>query len=262
MTMEQYADQWEKSAAAFLSGGHYAWMNQQLEDAQKIIEIGCGSGASTGALAASGRKILSVDCNPAFIKSAHEHLQGKSLTTEVISLQQCNELTTWSGPQIKLLEADIFAETLIENIPFRSFDAIVCWLIGSYPEHIFELLHKENIDADKNFRAKYRESVHQIVYKLGKKALVLSGIVHIVDRSVIPTWHDKDLARNEVVQDHEQLASSDYEVTRDNCFLRKLSDELSQSRINYVADGSFDDHRLPVLCSSKASLRPSGGYCM
>jgi SAM-dependent methyltransferase len=252
MTSVEYADEWARSAAAFRSAGHYAWMNQQLGNAMRVVEIGCGSGASTEVLAAPGRQVLCVESNASCIQSTQAYLKNKGINSDSISQQQCQSLANWAGSQVKLLEADILSPDLIEQLPSNAFDAIICWMIGSHPEHIGDHLKKPYLELGGSEMAGYRTLIHRRAYELGRRVLSPSGLVQIVDRGGIRSWSDKDQMRRELAARQVELASPGYEINREGCFLRKLTEGLNQSSIQYVANIPQGFTGVLVLMSSKA----------
>lgn len=60
---EKYAVQWDISAQYFYEKSYYSWMSEKLNGYKIVLEIGCGTGYSTLALAEKGFKVLAVDKN-------------------------------------------------------------------------------------------------------------------------------------------------------------------------------------------------------
>ena len=48
---QEYTLQWDVSAEYFYSKGYYAWMIEQINSYNTIVEVGCGTGYSSLALA-------------------------------------------------------------------------------------------------------------------------------------------------------------------------------------------------------------------
>jgi len=252
MNATQYADEWQKSSKAFSDSGHYSWMASLLGNASTVLEVGCGSGISTLALSSPGRRILSVDSHASSVSSARSLLIGHNIDAETISLSEAGKMIPWSGSPIKLLTHDILSDKLQDLLQENAFDAIVCWLIGSYPDHIGLTLGIPAGDFNGSEMPRYRELIQKRCYELGQKVLTSSGIVHVVDRGAIRSWSDKDQMRDELAKVQANIAGPGYQVSKVDCMLRKLPDGLTQSKIQYVAHTSAAAASVLVFASSAA----------
>lgn len=254
MTALQYAEQWQQSAEAFFSAGHYNWMSDQLGDAKRIIEVGCGSGASTQALATADRQILVIESNQHCAESAFERLKSKGIVVDSISTDQLGDLVSWDSAGVKLLVEDILSPKIGARLPHSLFDAIVCWMTGSNPEHIGIAIEKQYILFDGCEMPAYRSKVQGRCFELGTQAMKSDGIVHVVDRAAIRSWADKDLMRLELATRLSDVAGPRYSLTKNDCFLRKLKEGLNQSSIQYVLQAPADFEGVLVLTSARAHL--------
>ena len=254
MTASQYATEWKRSADAFSSAGHYAWMSEQLGTAPHVIEIGCGSGTSTQALATVGRRVLCIESNRPSVDATLSHLAALGLNAEEIGLSDLSSLGSWTGSNVKIINIDAFSPELIFSLPPASFDAVLCWMTGTHPEHIGQSLNISYLDFDGGEMARYRQKIQARSYELGLKALKVEGLVQVVDRAAIRSWAQKDQMRVELAEMQRDLAGPDFNIAKGESFLRKMSDGLSQSNIQYVASVPNGFDGILVLTSTKARL--------
>jgi hypothetical protein len=259
MAAEQYAAEWQRSASTFSAAGHYVWMNQQLGEAPQVIEIGCGAGASTVALATAGRKVLSIESNTTAADAALDKLQTAGHEAERIEVSQLASLSSWTGASVKILNIDAFAPELLSNLPRTSFDAVLCWMTGTHPEHIAQRLDIPYLDFDGGEMARYRESIQARSYEIGQACLKPKGIVQVVDRAAIRSWAQKDQMRVKLSEMQNELAGARFTTSKADCFLRKLLDGLSQSNIQYIANIPPGFDGVLVLASTKARLATGPG---
>lgn len=254
MNALQYAEEWQRSAEAFSSANHYAWMSDQLGDMKRVIEVGCGSGTSTEALVATGRHILVIESNQHCATISHDRLKSKGIPVEIISVGQLGSLVSWGEVGVKLLVEDILSTELEKQLPHGWFDAVVCWMTGSNPEHIGTSIGKPYMNFDGSEMPAYRQKVQGRCYELGARVLRGEGIVHIVDRAAISSWSDKDQLRLDLAKTLGSVAGARYSLSKDDCFLRKLTEGLSQSSIQYVSQVPAGSKGVVVLTSARAHL--------
>ena len=254
MTPSQYASEWERNAAAFSSAGHYKWMNDQLGDADKIIEVGCGSGASTEALLNDGRHVLVIESNQQCADVAYHRFNAKGIPAELIAIEQLPQLSTWQGAKLKIVVTDVLSPTLEQQLAPGSFDALVCWMTGTHPHHISEALEKPYKSLKKGDMALYRSAVQERCYRLGTHVIRSGGAVHVVDRAAIRSWSDKDWMREELAKTLSELAGPHYALAKVGCYLRRLNEGLNQSAIQYVVPASLEGSAELVLTSAVARL--------
>lgn len=253
MTPEEYANEWHASATRMAANGHYAWMVQQLGAATTVLEIGCGSGASTLSLVRAGMVVLSLDVNEFLISKSLANFIEKGVAADRVTADELSKVDLDSGPKIRLLQGNVFDSAIAAALPTRRFDAIICWLTGANPEVISGRLAKDHNTFDGSELALYRKQVHSRCYELGQSVLKPDGIVHIVDRMAISSWNDKDYLRAHLADLQGGLAGPRYILTRDQCLLRRMEEEnLRASRIQYVSDAPPGG--LPVLGSSRTAL--------
>lgn len=171
--IKKYADQWDVSAQYLYDKGDYSWMAQKLTGYSTVVELGCGTGYSTLALAEKGFKVLAVDKNTACLAKAKELLGSKGITDS----------------QVIFIEGDITDENFRKNlIALYKFDVVICWNVGTYWSKEmaqyyvpFMLRYGLNIQQIReNPESSYSELIIWEVCRLAKSMNVSA---HIVDRN-------------------------------------------------------------------------------
>jgi 2-polyprenyl-3-methyl-5-hydroxy-6-metoxy-1,4-benzoquinol methylase len=233
MTPSQYATEWERSAAAFSSAGHYKWMSKQLGKSERVIEVGCGSGASTEALLNDGRYVLAIESNRHCADLALQRLKEKGISAEEITVEQLSQLPLSEEARLQIVVADVLS-LAIDQISSGTFDAIVCWMTGTHPHHISQALNKPYTALEKSDMALYRSNIQERCYELGTRVLKSEGVVHVVDRAAIRSWSDKDWMREELVKLHRSMADTKYHLDKSDCYVRRITEGLNHSAIQYV----------------------------
>ncbi|BAN34099.1 hypothetical protein SCD_n00250 [Sulfuricella denitrificans skB26] len=254
MTPQEYAHEWKASAEHFSVNRHYAWMTQQLGDKHLVLEVGCGSGASTLSLVQAGMWVVSLEDNEHLVAIAVEHLKASGISVEVISLEALNHRDLAADTQVHIVQVNAFDPTLATSLPYQAFDALVCWMIGSSPGAISAQLGKQLKSFDGSEMPFYREQVHKQCYELGRSCLKQGGTVQIVDRMAMRSWSDKDALRSQLVENHSELAGNGYVVTKEATFLKKMEDSLHTSHIQYLTSADMAVAKVIALGSAKAVI--------
>jgi len=170
--VEKYAVQWNISAQYFYEQGYYSWMSENLNGCKSVLEIGCGTGYSTLALAEKGFKVLAIDKNSNCIAKAKELLSSKGFQDD----------------QVIFIEGDVaedsFRKRLIENY---SFEIVVCWNVGTYwGKEMFQyyLPHMLEYGLDVGQIKANPESSYSelIIWEACRIAKAKNTPIHIVDR--------------------------------------------------------------------------------
>ena len=81
---KEYASQWDISAKYFYDKNYYAWMAEKLDGYNTVVEVGCGTGYSTLALAEKGFKVLAIDKNAECIEKAKILLQSNGISGDQV----------------------------------------------------------------------------------------------------------------------------------------------------------------------------------
>lgn len=196
---------WEEEGAAYARRGDYDWM-ASLVPGRRVLEIGCGVGFGTLALARRGIAVYAVD-----------------------SLAECLDATRLklaeAGLEATLAAAEVTALPATERAAIEAFapDTVVCWLMGAPAD----ITGAATTDGGKAVAA-YREKVHRAVAEL---AAGLPGVqaLHIVDRTAIP-WQAKDLGRDTLVGYHggKTLQGLPFVAERRHALYRKLGESTAQ----------------------------------
>lgn len=195
----EYAEQWGMSnAAKFAADGHYQWMASFLEGQAYVLEIGTGTGEGTKALLETGHSVISVDENPACLKSAFKKLEAGSFEAvyekrEEININEAGYSAEYVYPEESLivggallLEGDIandpnLVEWLIKEA--APFDAVVCWLMGTHHARALNNFVQQYRMKDST---EYRYRMQNKIYELADQILKPGGILHLVDRGEEP----------------------------------------------------------------------------
>lgn len=169
---EKYAVQWDISAQYFYEKSYYSWMSEKLNGYEMVLEIGCGTGYSTLALAEKGFKVLAVDKNANCIVKAKELLNSSGFKD--------NQVTFIEGD----VAEDSFRKMLVENY---SFDIVICWNVGTYwgkemIQYYLPHMYEYGLNTDQikeNPESSYSEL---IIWETCRIARTKNVPVHIVDR--------------------------------------------------------------------------------
>lgn len=249
MTQEQYAQEWKVDAEHISSDGHHFWMTEQLGPQNLVVEIGCGAGASTLALAKKSR-VICIESNLTLVELCKNNLLANNVSVQIVTISELAEATC----QVAIINCDIFDSSIEQYLKPMKPTAIVCWLIGAAPETIAKNIDKDLEDFTGAEMALYRKKVHKRAYELGTNILESKGVIHIVDRIGIRSWSEKDSARIAVVEMHSELANTDYLVDKNNAYLRRTPKGVSRSSISMMSLDRFDN-AIEALSSIKSVRR-------
>lgn len=196
---EKYAVQWDVSAQYFYEKKYYSWMSEKINGYKKVLEIGCGTGYSTLALAEKGFEVLAVDKNGECIIKAKKLLSNKGIKDN----------------QVVFIEGDIvedsFRKMLIENY---SFDIVICWNIGTY-------WNKEILQYYRPHMYKYGLNENQI--QKNRESSYSELII----------WETCRVARNKCIPVHFVDRAGEIIAEQSDSFYITLKDEFEYSKILY-----------------------------
>lgn len=200
-TVADFLGYWEAEGQSYVRRGDYGWM-ASLVPGKRVLEVGCGLGFATQALAARGLAVLALDSLPDCLDATRQRVEGQD---------------------VSLLQADVTVLDAAQRAQIEAFapDAVVCWLMGAPAETTGATSH----DAGQAVAA-YREKIHRAVAEL---AAGLAGVraLHLVDRTAMP-WQAKDIGRDTLVRYHGGTTLRDLPFTaeRKNALYRKLEDNV------------------------------------
>ncbi len=210
-TLAGFLAYWQSEGEVYARHGDYEWM-ASLVPGRRVLEIGCGPGFGTVALASRGLSVLALDNLQECLAATHTRLVEAGLAGVV------------------LLQADVTAldaEQLARIVAFAP-DCVVCWLMGA-PADTTGAVAGDGGQAV----AAYREGVHRQVAEFAARLPSVRAL-HLVDRTAIP-WQAKDIGRDTLVRYHsgKTLIDLPFVAERGNAIYRKLAGnalELAQLR--------------------------------
>ena len=215
---------WQAEGEKHWQSGDYLWMAERV-DAGRVLEVGCGAGFGTLALARRGIRVMALepvaDCIAIAAARVRDALPPGGLAPIFLEVM--------AG---RLGEA--------EQARVREFapEWIVCWLMGAEDSALDPALTP--VQAVQ----KHREAVHRQVAELAA-SLPTVRAVHLVDRSAFP-WKIKDTARETMVFYHQAstLAGLPFTLDRGDTLYRKLDERQWPAAAGRAANGI-----VPVLGS-------------
>lgn len=201
-TVAEFIGYWEAEGLSYVRRGDYEWM-AGLVPGKRVLEIGCGVGFATQALAARGMGVLAIDSLSECIEASRPRVEGKD---------------------VSFLQADVTALTEAQRAQLVAFapETVVCWLMGAPAE----TTGASATDAGQAVAA-YREKIHRVVAELAASLPSVQAL-HLVDRTAIP-WQAKDIGRDTLVRYHleKTLRALPFTADRRNALYRKLGDNVT-----------------------------------
>lgn len=200
-TVAEFLGYWETEGAAYVRHGDYDWM-AALVPGKRVLEIGCGLGFGTQALANRGLAVLAIDTLDECLAASQQKTEGQAVSFLLADVCSLNEVQR---------------QTISDFAP----DGVVCWLMGAPADTTGATQH----DGGQAVAA-YRESVHRKVAELAA-GLPSVRTLHLVDRTAIP-WQAKDIGRDTLVRYHsgKTLLDLPFVADRRNALYRKLGDNV------------------------------------
>lgn len=200
-TVAAFLGYWETEGAAYVRHGDYDWM-AALVPGKRVLEIGCGLGFGTQALANRGLAVLAIDTLDECLAASQQKTEGQAVSFLLADVCSLN---------------DVQRQSISDFAP----DGVVCWLMGAPADTTGATQH----DGGQAVAA-YRESVHRKVAELAA-SLPSVQTLHLVDRTAIP-WQAKDIGRDTLVRYHsgKTLLELPFLADRRNALYRKLGDNV------------------------------------
>jgi SAM-dependent methyltransferase len=214
-----------------------------------VIEIGCGSGGSTLALAKRAQKVIAIEVNSTLADAAATYLNSNGVSTHVVEIETLETSLPVSDHHVIILVSDIFNDRITEVLLTEDADAIACWLIGANPGLIATHIGINLESFAGSEFSEYREKVHRRSYELGLSLLRPGGRIHIVDRMALNNWSENDDARRKLVQSHVGFSDGKYQFSMESTFLNRIEQSFATSRIQYVTSSEVKETAVTVLSS-------------
>lgn len=248
----EYAKSWGMgNAATFEKANDYKWMAEFVSGKNRVFEVGCGVGNSTLELAKRGHHIVSIDENPACLKTAEKRLKTAGIKTHIITRGNIRLLSDLEykisyrpipknidvSHQVLLIESDIFNDNNLRSWLKRqpSFDAAVCWLIGSNGAKGFNTeTHLTKIKTPMHYRVLTQNNV----YEWADDILAIGGILHIVDRTL--DYVDWEPVKRDLIKHHKEQASVTSLIVSEDIQVRSYSQPENGYDVGMVSASPSD----------------------
>lgn len=253
MTAEEYAREWEDNSTHFERLGYYAMPLQRLGPPRTVMEIGCGAGRSTLALARKGHTVVAVEINEPAARKAHEYLSRNGIATEIAYALPPDSQDL---PAVTIVVGDVLAASALETGTAPKVDAVLCWFIGAQLDVIADFLGKARSELSSDDVRSYRIALQARCYDVGRKVLRDGGIVQIADRMRLSSWQEKDAARENLARMQADLAGRDFAVSKGSTFLSRISGGFEGSAIQYLTERP--EAQVRVVTSVIATLTRPG----
>lgn len=255
MTPSQYADNWQRDSQVLAASGQYRWMAQRLGSQDMVLEIGCGTGVGTLELARNGGcKVVVVEENTECIARAHARLVEAGVVCSICAASSLGTVCFDGNEQVKLFNTDILDNAAISVIPRNMFSAVVCWLIGTYPDVLCKHLGITVSEIEQDDPTRYKLKILGQCFETGKVVLRARGKVHLVDRYALPAWNQKDVYRASVAAGIGDMAGCSYQISKDDVIFNRIDAGFGASSIQYVRPSADGAATVKVIGSVLATL--------
>ena len=268
---DKYARNWSNDASYYKKADLYVWMESQIQDYKNIIEIGCGTGASTEILLGNGHMVVAIEENPSCLEATYLKLKNRYRVQKIkrsklvdhgprFGIKYSEIPTLKTDLDLLLIDGNISLDDpyLLGFLAKRNVDAVVCWLMGTDGYTRCHTVDEQNTGVFSP--PEYRTFVHKRIYHLAADWLSEKGILHFVDRGLrsmdpaimqIYLSNHKNLALPSrfVVSDESHL-TIDYEPCEIISGVKMISAQLDPSLSEAAA--------APALHSIIAHLRQAG----
>lgn len=163
--LDQTLERWREEAAVFVREGAYDWLASRIPG-QRILEIGCGFGASTAALKNAGKNVFALDNRMDCLETTRDKVDGLMLG---------------------LADVRYYDERLLADLNEFAPDAVVCWMAGAPAD-----------DLPRDVPPTYATMQHRLDLQRAVVALAsrlpTAHTLHLADRTAFP-WKMKDAGR-------------------------------------------------------------------
>lgn len=163
--LDQTLERWREEAAGLAREGAYGWLASRVPG-RRILEVGCGFGASTTALKHAGKDVFALDNRMDCLEATRDKVDGLMLG---------------------LADVRHYDERLLADLNEFAPDAVVCWMAGAPAD-----------DLPRDVPATYATMQHRLDLQRAVVALASRlptvRTVHLADRTAFP-WKMKDAGR-------------------------------------------------------------------
>ena len=207
--LEATLARWRDESSLLERDGVYVWLSSRIAGL-RVLEIGCGFGASTAALISVGKTVFALD-----------------------NRLDCLEATQQRIPDATYGVADVhgYDARLLDDLKAFAPDAVVCWLAGAPAESL-----PRDVPADYAVM-QHRLHLQQSVLRL---AACLDSVqtVHLADRTAFP-WKMKDAGRQTMMRLIETavIAGTPFSLSAADVQFRKLTMPLSATKASGALQG-------------------------
>ena len=214
---------WSVEANELEKQGAYDWLCGRVH-AERVLEVGCGFGHSTAALAKHGKTLFALDNRMECLEAARERVPDA--TYGLADIRQVHEL-------------------LINDLNEFAPKAMVLWIGGAPADALPR-------DIPEQYAVmQYRLAFQQAAVALAAQIDSVRSI-HLADRTLLP-WSMKDAGRQTMMQmiSTSVIGSAPFAVSLPNVQFRKLSLPASSARHAMPANmvpvlGEATLERIPV----------------
>lgn len=199
---------WQEEGEKHWRAGDYAWMAERV-GGKRVLEIGCGTGFGTLAMATRGLLLMALEPKSDCIAVAGERVRD-SLPADL------HALSGGASPIFLQVGVDSIDTEMRHRIIEFAPDWVVCWLMGA-DDRVLD----HSLPPAQSVQ-KYREAVHRCVAEL---AATLPSVVavNLIDRTAFP-WKIKDTARETMILYHQDSTFADlpFRIALSDTLYRKL----------------------------------------
>jgi SAM-dependent methyltransferase len=197
---------WQAEGEKHWRAGDYAWMAERV-DATRVLEIGCGAGFGTLALARRGIATMVIEPLSDCIAIAAARVRDAGLPPGGAP-----------APTFLQLAVGELDAPAVDRIRDFAPEWVVCWLMGADESAL-----DASLPATQAVQ-QHREAVHRQLAELAA-ALPSASAVHLVDRTAFP-WKIKDTARETLVLYHQAttFVGLPFTLDRADTLYRKLDE--------------------------------------
>ena len=163
--LDQTLERWREEADGLVREGAYGWLTSRIPG-RRVLEVGCGFGASTAALKHAGKEVFALDNRMDCLEATREKVGGLMLG---------------------LADVRHYDERLLADLNEFAPDAVVCWMSGAPADELPR-------DVPATYATmQYRLDLQRAVVALASRLPTVRS-VHLADRTAFP-WKMKDAGR-------------------------------------------------------------------